>query len=144
MLKKTITYSDLFTGEKKTEDHYFNLTKAELIEYDSAFPEGCMEYLTRLVKTEQKGKLILAFKDLILRSYGEKTDSGRFIKTQELRDAFMATEAYSELFMEVTANEENMAAFVNGIVPKVPNVSKNDSAIRNAVKVVPSVTPEIG
>lgn len=132
MLKKAITYTD-FNGNEKTEDFYFNLTKAELIEYDSAFPEGCMEYLTRLVKTEQKGKLIMAFKDLILRSYGEKTDSGRFLKSQELRDAFMATEAYSELFMEVTANEENMAAFVNGIVPKVPANQNNPSAVAPAI-----------
>lgn len=132
MLKKSITYTD-FNGDEKTEDFYFNLTKAELIEYDAAFPEGCMEYLTRLVKTQQKGKLIMAFKDLILRSYGEKTDSGRFLKSQELRDAFMATEAYSELFMEVTANEENMAAFVNGIVPKVPANQGNLSAVAPAI-----------
>ena len=121
MLKKEITYNDYFTGEKKTEDFYFNLTKAELIEYDTSYPEGVMEHLKMLMKTQQTGKLILAFKDLILRSYGEKSDNGRFLKSQELRDAFMATEAYSELFLEVTSGEEAASAFINGIIPHIPD-----------------------
>lgn len=119
MFKKTIKYTD-DDGNERKEDHYFNLTKAEMIEYDSEFPEGVIEHLTRLVNLQDKGKLIKAFKDLILRSYGEKLDNGRFIKSQEIRDAFMATEAYSELFLEVVSSEENMANFVNAIVPKVP------------------------
>lgn len=125
MLVKEITFNDTFTGAQKTETHYFNMTRAEIIEYDAMFPEGAIAYLTRLVQLEDAGKLIQAFKDLILRSYGERTDDGRFIKSQDRRDAFMTTEAYSELFMEVTASEENMAAFVNGIVPRVPNAGKN-------------------
>lgn len=127
MLKKTITYIDL-NGNERKEDHYFNLTKAEMIEYDSEFPEGVIEYLTRLVNLQDKGKLIKAFKDLILRSYGEKLDNGKFIKSQEIRDAFMATEAYSELFLEVLSSEENMANFVNAIVPKAPSEQKGSVA----------------
>lgn len=123
MFKKTITYTD-YNGNERKEDHYFNLTKAEMIEYDSEFPDGVIEYLTRLVNLQDKGKLIKAFKDLILRSYGEKLDNGKFIKSQEIRDAFMATEAYSELFLDVLASEENMANFVNAIVPKAPPEQK--------------------
>lgn len=134
MLKKEITYTD-FNGQKKTEDFYFNLTKAELIEYDAAYQDqgGVMEYLTSLMKHEKTGKLIMAFKDLILRSYGEKTSNGRFIKSQELRDAFMATEAYSELFMEITSGEEAVAAFINGIVPRVPDKPENVTPISSPV-----------
>lgn len=128
MLKKEITYTD-FNGNQKTEDYYFNLTKAEVIEWDSEYPDGAIQYFNMLLKMQDVGKLVKVFKDLILRSYGEKTDSGRFLKNQALRDAFMASEAYSELFMEVTASEENMAAFVNGIVPQVPNNSNNVTPI---------------
>lgn len=120
MLKKEITYTDL-NGREHTEDFYFNMTKAEMLEYDAAFSAfgGVLPYLTMLTKTQEQGKLLAAFKDLILRSYGEKTDTGRFIKSQELRDSFMASEAYSELFMEIIQSEESAAAFVNGIMPKV-------------------------
>lgn len=130
MLKKEITYTD-FNDQKKTEDFYFNLTKAELIEYDAAYENqgGIMSYLTRLMKHEQTGKLIMAFKDLILRSYGEKMENGKFMKSQELRDAFMATEAYSELFMEITSSEEAAAAFINGIIPQVSNKPDNVTPI---------------
>lgn len=128
MFKKTITYTD-YNGAERKEDHYFNLTKAEMIEYDAEFPDGVIEYLTRLVNLQDKGKLIKAFKDLILRSYGEKLDNGKFIKSQEIRDAFMATEAYSELFMEVVSSEESMAAFVNSIVPKAHSQPKNEDSV---------------
>ena len=128
MLKKEITYTD-FNGNQRTDDYYFNLTKAEVIEWDAEYPDGAIQYFNSLVKNQNVGKLVKVFKDLILRSYGEKTESGRFLKTQELRDSFMASEAYSELFLEVTANEENMAAFINGIVPKVTENTGNVSPI---------------
>lgn len=121
MLAKEITYTDL-NGNTRTDTYYFNLTKAELLEYDSAFEDGALQYLTRLSKQPEKFKkeLVAAFKDLILRSYGEKTLNGRFIKSQELRDAFAASEAYSELFLEITQTEQGAANFINSIVPQVP------------------------
>lgn len=127
MLAKEITYTDL-NGNKRTDTHYFNLTKAELIEYDSAFEDGALQYLTMLSKQPEKFKkqLVEAFRDLILRSYGEKTPNGRFIKSQELRDAFAASEAYSELFLEITQTEQGAANFINSIVPQIP--AENGSA----------------
>lgn len=126
MLKKEITYTDL-NGRTRTEDFYFNMTKAEMLEYDASFaPDGVLPYLNMLMKTEQTGKVMQVFKDLILRSYGEKTDNGRFIKSQELRDAFAASEPYSELFMEILSGEEAAAAFVNGIIPQIPDDKKGN------------------
>ena len=94
MLKKTITYPD-YNGGSRTEDFYFNLTQAEVTEME-----------------------IATFKDIILRAYGEKSPDGkRFVKSQELRDAFSQTEAYSILFMELATNADAAAAFINGIVP---------------------------
>lgn len=134
MLTKEITYTDL-NGNERTDTYYFNLTRAELIEYDSSYEEGVLNYLTFLAKNgdKMKGKLVLAFKDLILRSYGEKTVNGRFVKSQELREAFSASEAYSELFMEITSSEENAANFINAIIPKVP-----ESKAPNNVKPIPA------
>lgn len=128
MLTKEITYTDL-NGNQRTDTYYFNLTKAELLEYDSSFEDGVLNYLTFLTKNgdKMKGKLVLAFKDLILRSYGEKTPNGRFIKNEELREAFAASEAYSELFMEITSSEENAANFINAIIPQVPETKTPDN-----------------
>lgn len=117
MLKKTITYED-FNGEQVTNDFYFNLTRAEMIEYDASCPGGAIEYLTYLMNNRKNAPLIAAFKDLILRSYGERLPNGRFVKTQEAYDEFKASDAYSVLFMEIVSGEEAAAAFVNGVIPK--------------------------
>lgn len=119
MLKKTITYTD-YDGNERTEDFYFNLTKAEVAEMEMSYTGGMEKMLRKIVAEKDSKRIVEVFKDLILRSYGEKSADGkRFIKNQELRDAFAQTEAYSELFMELASDAEAAAAFVNGILPTI-------------------------
>ena len=124
MLKKTITYTD-FNGVERTEDFYFNLTKAEIAEMELEVPGGMTTMIERITKTQDTPSLIKVFKELILRSYGKKSDDGRrFIKNKELVEEFKDSEAYSELFMELATNTEAASAFVNGITPKIPEAAK--------------------
>ena len=117
MLKRTITYPD-YNGGSRTEDFYFNLTQAEITEMELSVDGGLIEMITRIVAAQDGKQIIATFKDIILRAYGEKSPDGkRFIKNQELRDAFSQTEAYSQLFMELATDADAAAAFVNGIVP---------------------------
>ena len=44
-------------------------------------------------------------------------DGRKFMKSAELTEDFVQTEAFSELYMELATNAEAAAAFVNGIVP---------------------------
>lgn len=118
MLKKTITYTD-FDGNERTEDFYFNLTKAEILEMELEVDGGFTAYLQKIVNTKSVPSLIKIFKDMIIRAYGEKSPDGRrFIKNKELTDSFVQTEAYSSLFIELSTDDEAAAAFINGIVPK--------------------------
>ncbi len=120
MLKKTITYVD-YDGNERTEDFYFNLSKAEIAEMELSAEGGLTKLIERIVAAQDGKKIVEIFKDLILRAYGEKSPDGkRFIKSPELRDAFAQTEAYSELFMELATNADASTAFVNGIVPIAP------------------------
>lgn len=117
MLKKTIKYND-YNGVEITEDFYFNLSKAEIAEMELEVPGGMTAMLKRITAAKDTPSLVKIFKDLILRSYGVKSDDGkRFIKSNELRESFMQTEAYSELFMELATNAEAASEFVNGIIP---------------------------
>ena len=117
MLKRSITYTD-YNGGTRTEDFYFNLTQAEVTEMEMSVDGGLVEMINRIVAAQDGKQIIATFKDIILRAYGEKSPDGkRFIKNQELRDAFAQTEAYSILFMELATNADAAAAFVNGIVP---------------------------
>lgn len=130
MLKKTIVYTD-YNGTTRKEDFYFNLTQAEVTELEVSVEGGLVEQINRIVAA-QNGKVIIeTFKDIILRAYGEKSPDGRrFIKNQEVRDAFAQTEAYSNLFMELATDAKAASEFVNGIVP--PKMEKAAPADQSA------------
>lgn len=118
MLKKTVTYEN-FNGEEVTEDHYFNLSKAELVEMELSMDGGLSKHLQTLVESGDGGTIMRTFKTLLLDAYGKKSDDGRrFLKTQEIRDEFASSEAYSQIFMELATNADAAAEFVNNIVPK--------------------------
>jgi hypothetical protein len=119
MLKKTILFTD-YNGLERTEDYYFNLSKAELMEMEMGIVGGFVEMIDKIVKAKDTPELIKVFKDLILKAYGEKSADGkRFIKSPEIATAFSQTEAYTNLFMELATDDVAAAAFVNGIMPKV-------------------------
>lgn len=128
MLKKTIKYTD-YNGNDRTEDFYFNLTKAEVLEMEISTSGGLETYINRIISTQDGASIISMFKDLVLRSYGEKSDDGRrFIKSKELSEAFAQTEAYTTLFMELASSADEASAFVNGIIPKdMVEASKENS-----------------
>ena len=117
MLKKTIKYTD-YNGLERTEDFYFNLSKAEVMEMEMSTTGGLAEMINRVVAAQDTPSIIKIFKDLILKAYGEKSADGkRFIKSPEIADAFSQTEAYSILFMELATDADAAAKFVNGITP---------------------------
>lgn len=117
MLKKTITYED-FNGGEVSEDHFFHLSRAELVELEMSTEGGLSNSLQNIIASEDGKQIIAEFKKIILGSYGKKSDDGRrFIKNQQLREEFESSEAYSTLFMELVTDAGKAAEFVNGIVP---------------------------
>ena len=117
MHKETITYKD-YNGLERKEDFFFNLTKAELTEMELGVVGGFTEMVQKIIDTQDAPQLIKTFKDMILKSYGEKSADGRrFVKSQELSDAFAQTEAYSQLFMALATDAERASKFVNGVIP---------------------------
>ncbi|HAQ03005.1 TPA: hypothetical protein DCQ22_03890 [Candidatus Nomurabacteria bacterium] len=118
MLKKVIEYVD-YDDVPRKETFYFNLTKAECVEIEASATGGIEKYVEKIVASDNNKEIMSLFKEIILKAYGEKSPDGkRFIKSQELRDAFAQTEAYSVLFMELAENSGMASAFINGIIPK--------------------------
>lgn len=121
MLKKTITYED-YDGNTRTEDLYFFLSKAELMEMELSTPGGLAKKLESITKAQDGAEITKVFKEIILKSYGEKSDDGRaFIKKRNgvrLAEEFEQTEAYNQLFTELLLDPEKASAFINGIMPK--------------------------
>lgn len=130
MIKKTITYID-YNGNERTEDHYFDLSKAELMEMQLSINGGFDALLQQIIDAKDVPTLAKLFKDLILKSYGKKhVDGIQFEKSEEISRVFSQTGAYSELYMELMTDSKKAAEFVNGIIPKglVEQVSKIQTA----------------
>ena len=119
MLKKKITFTD-YNDVERTEEFYFNLSKAELMEMELSITGGLAEKITKIIAAKDTPAIVTIFKELILKSFGEKSSDGkRFVKNEEIKEAFTQTEAYSNLFMELATDSIAAANFVNGIVPTV-------------------------
>jgi len=117
VLKKTITFED-FNGTQVSEDFFFHLSKAELVELELSHKGGLSESLKRIIDAEDGKGIIAEFKNIILSAYGQRSDDGkRFIKNQQLREEFESSEAYSTLFMELVTNTDSAIEFINGVIP---------------------------
>lgn len=117
MLKKTITYTD-FDGNEVTEDFYFHMSKADLVEMELSHKDGLQKKIERIVEAQDGKAIMEEFKNLLLGSYGQKSPDGRrFVKSQELQDEFKSSPAYDVIFMELVTDSDKAAAFVNGIIP---------------------------
>lgn len=122
MLKKTITYTDL-NGVERKEDFYFNLSKMEVIKLQDSVKGGYDIRLKAIAADLNGADIMEFFEDLIMRSYGEKSEDGRrFMKSEEISRAFMETPAYEVLFEELIFDDKAAADFVNAIMP--PDLTK--------------------
>ena len=132
MIKKTMTYTD-FNGVERKEDFYFNLTKAEVLKMEMGVKGGLAEQIKRIVDTQDQPAIIEIFEDLIQKSFGVKTPDGRgFLKRKEDLEAFISTQAYSDLYMELATDDKKAAEFINGIVP--PELTQENNPDHPALK----------
>lgn len=150
MLKKTITYED-FNGETVSEDFFFHLSKAELVELEMSHDGGMSTALQRIIDAEDGKSIVAEFKNIILTAYGKKSADGRrFIKNQAMREEFESSEAYSTFFMDLMTNTDAQTEFINGIIPAglAEDVAKlatapELAAVPEPENVVPTPEPEI-
>lgn len=119
MLIKTIEFVD-YDGNKRKEQHYFNLNKAEVIKWLTTAGDYTLDKVLDRLSNERNGKKIMEhFENMIRLSYGRKSLDGRkFEKSEEIWNDFYQTEAYSVLFTELVTDAKKAAEFVNGIIPK--------------------------
>lgn len=119
MLKKSITFED-FNGETTTEDFYFHISEADIAKQEMlASPEGGLEQMVKKAIERGKPQAVLDLFDFLIKGgIGERSlDGKKFFKSQEITDNFVASNAYSVLYLELCTNAAAGAEFVNGIVP---------------------------
>lgn len=117
MYKKSIKYTD-YNGVDREEVFYFNLNKAELVKWEGSTVGGMRDMYDKIIAAQDKEALISLFETIIQKAYGEKSPDGkRFMKSPEILANFVATEAYSNLFMELASDDQAASAFMEGIMP---------------------------
>ena len=129
MVVKKIKYTD-FNGVDREEEFMFNLTEAEITEMELTTDGGLSDSIKKIISAQDTPEIIKTFKMLLLKSYGEKSADGRrFIKSEELTEAFTQTNAYSQFFMELATDDKAAIAFINGIIPESmrERVAENNS-----------------
>lgn len=131
MLKKTITYTD-FDGVERKEDFYFNLTEAEITDMNLDENANLAEKIQSIINSKDMKQIKDYFQWIVLKAYGVKSDDGRkFMKSPEIIADFKATQAYSDIWMELAYDADAASEFVNGIMPKnlVAQIEENKDKV---------------
>lgn len=137
MLKRTFKYVD-FDGNPREEDVYFHLTKTEMVELSMSVPGGIAAWIRKIASAQDSKEIYNILRKIILKCYGEKSlDGRRFMKSEELSEAFAQTPMFDELFQELAFNEDKMATFIDAVTP-------DDNRVRGAiVDFTPGPLPDV-
>lgn len=117
MFKITKTTTN-FNGEEITRDYFFNLTEAEIVNMQFGKSGGLYDYLATIINAKEQTSIIDTINKIVLEAYGEKSPDGEyFLKNDEIKEKFKATQAFSDIYMELAFDDEKAAEFINGILP---------------------------
>lgn len=118
MYKITKTYVD-YNDVERTEDFYFNLNSVELAEMAHSVEGGLDKRVEKIIKANDVKEILEVFKNLLLDSYGEKSEDGRrFVKSKELSIGFSQTPVFEEIYWDLANDDVKAAEFINSIIPK--------------------------
>lgn len=118
MFKHTVTYED-FNGDIREETLYFNFSKPEIMMMNRKDNGSYVKKLEAIAASEDPMLIMDAFNDLLLDSYGIKSDDGTsFLKSEEIRDKFAQSIAYETILFEMIEKPELIDAFMTGVLPK--------------------------
>lgn len=118
MLKKTIKYTD-FNGVEREEDFLFNLTEEELMSMNLSTKGGLKGYIEQIVNTQDTPAIADLFKKIINAAYGVKSPDGRkFMKSEDILNDFIYTQAYSNLYMSLIQDANAAADFIKHVIPE--------------------------
>jgi hypothetical protein len=117
MIKKRIRYQG--TDGMVEEDFYFHLSKVDLLAMEAKHEKigGIKGYYEKVMASGDSEQALDLVKWFIVSSYGERTEQGRHLKNERLREEFVGGDAFSELFLELGQDADKAAQFINGLVP---------------------------
>lgn len=159
MRTEKITYTDIVTGKQVTGTFYFNITETELAEMNFDINGGFEGLMQSLNDNPERSHIVKVFKTLLGKAVMEKTPDGkRFVKSEDITNEFLGSDAYSELFKKLAFNNdytyglEFLADTIMGFDHSVVDQAKADpdylnkiraERLGNDVQAVPEVIDEV-
>lgn len=141
MVRKEFKYTD-YDGNEKTLEAYFQLNKNDCIDLNNEFKEegGLINYLKTLMKEAKENPngtpdeaFIRFVRLLVTKSFGirPKDDPTLYLKDDDrgrpLVRKFKGSPAYDDFVYNLLSGEEDLAAFVDSIMPNIPNDQKEEA-----------------
>lgn len=118
MLAKKIKFEDVVTGSEVTEEFFFVLTKADLLQVAvDAKEEDFSNVLKRIQATNDPTLAYSMFQTILRRAHRELVD-GKLIRSEHGWNVFESSEAYSELILEWIQTPDQAAADLTRMLPK--------------------------
>jgi hypothetical protein len=128
VVTKTVTYENPFTKQQVTEELYFSISKADLIEMevdahgtpsykkDGTTYTGMQARLQRMVDADDVPAVHKELKQIIRRAYGKRVDD-RLVRSTEIWEEFEGSEAYSEFVFGLLTDIDEFTAFIQNVFP---------------------------
>lgn len=133
MFSDTIEYTD-FDGNPRKETLYFNISSAEAIDLEMKYPGGYVNKLRRDIDRQDNAEIMQDYKDFIHLSYGIKSDDGRrFIKSPEIYEEFVSTEAYTEFYLKFLGDPDYALKFIVNTFP-TDKTGKSKQELENEIR----------
>lgn len=118
MLKKNINITNIY-GQQETKVLHFNLTRMEVYDLQKKYKEGYESHVKNAIDSGDQNSQLNVFTELIKAAYCEIDDQGNVIKSEDLINKFIHSEAYSELMFDLLDKDDTSKAekFFRGIMP---------------------------
>ena len=117
MFERTFKFEG-FDGKMYEDTWGFYLSKADLLEIQLGTFVGLDALMKRLIETKNGKEIMAIVKEIILKAVGHTSPDGRkFLRNEELREEFLQTDAYSQLFEELVLNPDKALDFIIAAVP---------------------------
>lgn len=108
-----------FDGNEREEDFMFLLMESDLIKMNMSVTGGLEKMIRQIISAQDMPKIYEIFEEIIKKSYGVKSPDGkRFVKTAELTEEYMQTQAYSDFVTELMTNPDVSGEFISKIIPQ--------------------------
>lgn len=119
MFKIDLTYKN-FLGVETTETLRFNLTETELLDLVRDDPTFNTSFLSYISQEKDYAKMMDVIRKLIVVSYGEVSDDGKYFRKSDARALDFVQSAAYEAFRDKILSDENGNGFMNFLMAVFP------------------------